>query len=589
MRVKVLLAGLIVISVCGVSALPATASTPKPTIASFSPTSATAGAEVTIKGTNLAGATRVTFNGMIATVISDTATKINAEVPTGATTGYITVKTPGGRAKGASEFAVLTPLDDVMDVVSGSDDYCALLTSGGVDCWGYGEDGELGNGTFYSSSPYGSAVPVAVEGVGGTGTLTGVTSLVGGTFGYCALLISGGVDCWGYGEHGDLGNGTFYTSSPYGSATPVVVEGVGGTGTLAGVRSLVADIFGYCALLTSGGVDCWGYGSYGELGNGAFSDSASPVVVEGVGGTGTLAGVRSLVADGFGDCALLTSGGVDCWGVGEDGALGNGTFSDSATPVVVKGVGAIGTLTGVTSLVGDDNALCALLTSGRVDCWGYGEDGELGNGTFYTSSPYGSAIPVVVEGVGGSGTLTGVTSLVGDSFGYCALLTSGGVDCWGYGEDGELGNGIFYTSSPYGSATPVFVKGVEGTGTLTGVTSLVGESGLSTTDGITGDFCALLTSGGVDCWGYGSYGELGNGTFYTSSPYGSAIPVVVEGVGGTGTLTGVTSLMGGENTFCTLLTSGGVDCWGFGADGQLGDGTFYRKGNLGSATAAVVG
>ena len=181
-------------------------------------------------------------------------------------------------------------------------------------------------------------------------------------------------------------------------------------------------------------------------------------------------------------------------------------------------------------------------------------------------------------------------SLVGDSFGYCALLTSGGMDCWGYGEDGELGNGIFYTSSPYGSAIPVAVKGVGGTGTLTGVRSLVGESGLSTTDGVSGDFCAVLTSGGgVDCWGYGSYGALGDGTFYTSSPYGRAIPVVVEGVGGTGTLTGVTSLVGGENTFCALLTSGGVDGWGFGADGQLGDGTFYRTGNLGSATAVVVG
>ena len=117
-----------------------------------------------------------------------------------------------------------------------------------MDCWGYGDYGELGNGTFYTSSPYGSATPVAVEGVGGTGTLTGVTSLVSGLtatarFGYCALLTSGGVDCWGYGYDGELGNGTFYTSSPYGSATPVAVEGVGGTGTLTGVTSLVGDGF----------------------------------------------------------------------------------------------------------------------------------------------------------------------------------------------------------------------------------------------------------------------------------------------------------------------------------------------------------
>ena len=74
-----------------------------------------------------------------------------------------------------------------------------------------------------------------------------------------------------------------------------------------------------------------------------------------------------------------------------------------------------------------------MLSSGGVDCWGYGADGELGNGIFYTTGNEGSATPVEVEGVGGTGTLTGVTSLTSDSDGYCSLLTSGGVDCWGDG------------------------------------------------------------------------------------------------------------------------------------------------------------
>jgi alpha-tubulin suppressor-like RCC1 family protein len=182
----------------------------------------------------------------------------------------------------------------VTNLVGGDGNYCAVLTSGGVDCWGYGEDGELGNGTYYAQSQnYGSATPVAVEGIGGTGRLTGVTNLISDGDGYCALLTSGGVDCWGYGPSGELGNGTYYTQSQnYGSATPVSVAGVGGTGTLTGVTNLVGgdDNYGnYCALLTSGGVDCWGYGRrYGRLGNGSFSNSATPVAVEGVGGTETL-------------------------------------------------------------------------------------------------------------------------------------------------------------------------------------------------------------------------------------------------------------------------------------------------------------
>ena len=102
-----------------------------------------------------------------------------------------------------------------------------------MDCWGAGQAGALGDGAFAAS-----AVPVEVEGVGGAGTLTGVTSLEGGLLGYCALLTSGGVDCWGDGYYGELGNGMYYTTGNAGSATPVQVEGVGGTGTLTGVRSL---------------------------------------------------------------------------------------------------------------------------------------------------------------------------------------------------------------------------------------------------------------------------------------------------------------------------------------------------------------
>lgn len=37
--------------------------------------------------------------------------------------------------------------------------------------------------------------------------------------------------------------------------------------------------FNFCALVTSGGVDCWGYGEYGELGNGVGGNSGYPLAV----------------------------------------------------------------------------------------------------------------------------------------------------------------------------------------------------------------------------------------------------------------------------------------------------------------------
>ncbi len=255
------------------------------------------------------------------------------------------------------------------------------------------------------------------------------------------------MDCWGQGSKGQLGNGTFYASADFGSAVPVAVRGVSGKGTLAGVASLTDVGFGSCARLTSGGVDCWG------------DSSAVPVALKGAGGSGTLSGVASLSGFAGGSCARLTSGKVDCWGQGSSGQLGDGKVDSSAVPEAVKGVGGSGTLTGVATLTSAQSGSCARLTSGKVDCWGESNWGTLGNGTFSYST-----VPVAVQGTGGSGTLTGVVSLTSNGAGdfMSALLSSGGVDCWGKGYDGQLGNGTFYTSgtpgtNTDGSAVPVGV------------------------------------------------------------------------------------------------------------------------------------
>ncbi len=486
-------------------------------------------------------------------------------------------------------------LTGVRSTVGGNDGSCALLASGGVDCWGSGYFGQLGDGIFYTSGHVASATPVQVVGVGGSGTLSGVASLTSdGNSAYCALLTSGGVDCWGSGSAGELGDGIVYKSGYGGSDIPVQVVGVGGSGTLSGVASLAsAGDSNFCAVLTSGGVDCWGYNIFGVLGNGTQANRAKPVPVVGVGGSGTLSGVASLTSQGFrGDyCALLTSEAVDCWGYGVDGELGNGKFHARATPVQVVGVGGGGTLSGVASLTSDSGGFCAVLTSGGVDCWGQGEAGQLGDAIFYSGQEdYGSATPVQVVGVGGAGTLSGVASLATQGeVGYCALLTTGAVDCWGSGSFGQLGDGIFHTSGHGGSATPVQVIAVGGSGDLSGVVSLVSDGPEENS------YCVLVASGGVDCWGGGHLGDLGNGTFYSLSAPGSpgsATPVRVLDVSGSGTLSSVASVTTqSQGGYCVVLTSGGADCWGEGQNGQLGNGTFYTRrttGHYGNATPVRV-
>ena len=469
---------------------------------------------------------------------------VTAKSPSGTVSSTIKVKVRAGAGGGMA---------GVRSTASDSDGSSALLApNGAVECWGYDMNGQLGNGQVDTSGPLGSALPVQVAGVGGTGSLVGVASLLGvNSDGYCAVLDSSGVDCWGFGQAGGLGDGLFADS-----AVPVQVQDVAGDGgALSGVASLASDGLSTCAVLTSGAVDCWGYGPNGELGNGQFYasspyGSAIPVQVEDVAADGgILSGVASLTGGQDGFCALLGSGGVDCWGA-----------TNSATPVPVPDVaGDGGTLSGASSLTSDSTgSYCVVLGAGGVDCWGAGKQGELGNGQFSNSST-----PVVVQAVSGNGALAGVSSITSDEDGYCTLLATAGVDCWGNGTYGILGNGQYSNS-----ATPVQVVG------LSGAAGLLHRAASLTSDG--NGFCVVLkgTVGAVACWGEGGDGALGSGQYYTS-PGGSAVPVQVDGIAAMGSLSGVAGLSGGGDGYCALLATSEVDCWGYGPDGELGNGQYY--------------
>src|SRR4051812_12540886 len=72
-------------------------------------------------------------------------------------------------------------------------------------------------------------------------------------------------------------------------------------------------------------------------------------------------------------CAVTGSGGAQCWGYGGDGELGNGSLSDSSTPVDASGL-----TSGVAAVSTGFTHTCALTTGGGVKCWGYNGYGQLG-------------------------------------------------------------------------------------------------------------------------------------------------------------------------------------------------------------------
>jgi RHS repeat-associated protein len=441
----------------------------------------------------------------------------------------------------------------VVAIVAGNSHTCAITSAGGVKCWGYNNYGQLGDGTTTTRK-----TPVDVSGL-----TSGVVAITAGYSHSCAITSSGGVKCWGYNNYSQLGDGTTTTRK-----TPVDVSGL-----TSGVGAIAAGYSHTCALTSSGGVKCWGYNSSGQLGDGTTTTRPTPVDVSGL-----TNGIVTIATGDHFTCALTSTGGAKCWGMNSSGQLGDGTTTSRNTPVNVSGL-----TSGESSISAGSSHTCALTSSGVVKCWGRNASGQLGDGTLTshnnpgdvsglsmgavsieTGKDYSCAISSIgdircwgdntysqlgdgkvtlhTSPVEVSGLSSGIVAVAVGYYHTCALTSSGGVKCWGSG--GQIGDGT--TTIRY---TPVDVSGL-----TSGVTAIA--AGFTHT-------CALTSSGGVKCWGDNTYGQLGDGTYTTR-----LTPVDVSGL-----TSGVVAIAGGVSHTCAVTSTGGVKCWGFNSLGQLGDGT----------------
>jgi alpha-tubulin suppressor-like RCC1 family protein len=347
----------------------------------------------------------------------------------------------------------------------GYDHACALTPEGGVKCWGLNKFGGLGNGKTSDSKK-----PVDVVGLS-----HGVKAIAVGGLHTCALTSEGGVKCWGYNENGQLGDGTITNSS-----TPVEVIGLS-----SGVKAISSGARHTCAILSSGGLKCWGDNQFGALGNGSTQGSNVPVDVAGLS-----SGVKAVTAGSLSTCAITEDGGVKCWGSNQEGELGNGTQNDQIRPVDV-----IGLQGGIVSVaMGAGGSTCTLDSNGRVMCWGGNDYGQLGK-----KASEASATPTEVANLP-----DGVEVISLGWYHSCVMTREGSIQCWGRNSDGELGNGKNANSS-----TPVDVVGL--------------TSGAQFLCAAYTHTCAINSAGLAVCWGSNEYGSLGDGTENSRSK-----PVEVE-------------------------------------------------------------
>lgn len=343
-----------------------------------------------------------------------------------------------------------------------------------------------------------------------------------------------------------------------------------------------------CAVVTNE-LYCWGRNSviYGEnfsgnLGNGTTTDSLVPVKVTQQ--PGVLAGkiVSKVTSAQFHSCALA-QGSVYCWGRNHKAQLGNGTTTDSTVPVKVGG--ALTSLT-VTDISTSGDTSCAIANS-KIYCWGSNERGTVGNNS---SSMVTSPTLVSTLNLGTSYTATELSTSGTRSYNMCAIV-DGKAWCWGNNEAGQVGNG---TS---GSTIIRVPTKVTDTGVLAGktVTSISQDGTFNGSSGYT-HVCAVA-DGGVYCWGENAYGELGRATSSPNNTADSSVPVAVY-TGGVLSGKTATSVVAGIRHTCALTSDNKVYCWGYNANGQVGDNTsttryvpvaVYTAGGLSGQNVIAIG
>lgn len=387
---------------------------------------------------------------------------------------------------------------------------------------------------------------------------------------------SAAVYCWGSNSSGQLGNGTTNNEN-----SPVPVADVVGGFTNSNIVGVKAGWAHTCVFRLESGsskVYCWGNNTDGQLGNGTQTNSSTPVPVSNTAGVYTNSFNGDLFLGGSHTCVTRSETNVEskvayCWGRNANGQLGDGTQTMRLTPIkVLDNPGQTFTNTGVDDMALGNRHTCAQ-KGGVVHCWGENSSGQLGNGTLV---PTTSATVSLGTAGGAAVANNDYTEMNAGEFSTCAVVGSGdGLYCWGENSSGQLGLNSTSDSSVSASVLPGARPDNGGIRTGTSIW-------LSPVAGGGNHTCAIKGGGNpgvVYCWGANNAGQLGDGT----SNQG-LVPVVVSA--GQMTNSSIKSVAAGSNTTCAIkgsMMTGVVYCWGFNVFGQLGNGT-----NTSSSTPVLV-
>jgi alpha-tubulin suppressor-like RCC1 family protein len=398
------------------------------------------------------------------------------------------------------------------DIFAGNYFACAVGTNDRAYCWGFGEDGQLGNGALLNTSA--ARLPVSSTANAIVGPYPTFRELAGGRSHTCGVGVGRTIFCWGL----DVEGRQFAAASgPTRRSFAVESPTVG----VSNARTVTAGEAHSCMLTMGGIAYCSGNNERGQIGNGAVSASSAPTQPDFLlGRPATYSGIATGERHTCGiprlnpDDLTLAAGvmrpsqRVWCWGANDAGQLGNGTFRDTsfadtakipvAIPILVPAVVGFDS----TSIVAGASHTCALeegaaTADRRAFCWGNNSFGQLGKGLAGDTVAHNT--PRLVAGQ------SFVKLYAGENH-TCGLNAAGNAFCWGRNNRGQISGaaiGSVVTPTPVGSGTfralalgELFTCGIVGTPLGTGGTT--------------------ASASQIQCWGDNEFGQLGRGFFSPS-------------------------------------------------------------------------